>query len=1440
MVTLERTTGGEISIVKVSQEVHHGNPQQTFETAMETLSPKDYAEVAVTGRKFRHLINLTSIPEPKAVEEAFLHLNGKGHHVQAIVSAGSETIMLYLLDRGGRISSVQTGNKCASGTGEFFIQQIKRMGIGLEDAVRLARSDEPYKVSGRCSVFCKSDCTHATNKGIPRERVTSGLCQMMAGKILELVKKVSRNRIMVIGGCALNTVMIDHLRKEVDEVAIPDEAPYFEALGCALWALNNKTAPIPDSRSLFRSERDTFFHLPPLKDAEPLVSFKTAPRQKAKSGDRCILGLDVGSTTTKAVLIRIDDDQIIASDYLRTNGDPVLAARSCYSSLLTQLGELADRISITGLGVTGSGRQIAGLHAMTDGVINEIIAHATGAVHFDKDVDTIFEIGGQDAKYTHITNGVPSDYAMNEACSAGTGSFLEEAAQETLNIGMEEIAPIALKGTRPPNFNDQCAAFISSDIKNAFHEGISMEDIVAGLVYSICMNYSNRVKGNRTMGQKIFMQGGVCYNRAVPLAMATLTGKRIIVPPDPGLIGAFGVALEIKKRQKLGLLKEQNFSLKDLSDREVDSGASFICDGGKEKCDRHCEIARLKINGKTHPFGGACNRWYNLRANIKIDAEQLNDVAHYERMIFPTLSTEKPQPAHSPVVGINKSFMVNTYFPLYRAFFEKLGFRIVLPDNPEQEGINLKSAPFCYPAEIAHGYFMNLLGKKPDYLFLPQLKGDYVEPGRERSVTCPLSQGEPYYLRAAFKDVDAFERLQAGGRILNPVIDFSVGYAAARESFIETAKIMGVQKRDATAAYENALRVQKNIFSELRETGLSAVRVIEADPEAFAVVILGRSYSALVSEAHMGIPNKFASRGIRVIPLNALPPSQDIGKENMYWSAGRRILSATAYVVRHPQLFGCYITNFSCGPDSFLLGYFREAMGKKPSLTLELDSHVADAGLETRIEAFIDIVKRYRELERGKSAGRAPVHFTPARIQIREGRGIYLDSANREVSLSDPRVHVIFPSMGRFVSEAAAASLRNLGIRTSALPPADDEILKLGRGHVSCKECLPLIITAGSFLKYVEERQDRDEKLVYFMPTASGPCRYGQYSILLGDLIQRLQIPDAALLSMTAEDSYSGFGGQRLALTLWNAAVIAGIFEEIYSVLITNAVSPAAALQTFNAEWEATLEILEKTPGLKETIGALEASAARLGKIPVKRDLAQTPVILLAGEIFVRHDGISRQYLVEELARWGFAARVSTLMEWIYYTDWCVKKGVANGRITVKDRFSLFLRNHVMKQREKIFRNAIRQSKLCSSEMEDVDQILQHAGHLINPELTGEAILTVGAVLREVADHCCGAIIIGPFGCMPNRLGEAILTREMTVAGKIKAGSKNRELLLLGQKIHDLPFLAIESDGNRFPQIITAKMEAFLLQAGRLHEQLQKVRSPVAEEGDYLQVGTGK
>ncbi|HQN77703.1 MAG TPA: acyl-CoA dehydratase activase [Syntrophales bacterium] len=1411
-VVLERRDGGAPVVLHASALPHNGDPRKAVLETLERPEARRYDRIAVTGRSFRDCLNLTTLSEPESVEEAFVHLYGRGSGFNAVVSAGGETFLAYVLDGEGRISSVQTGNKCASGTGEFFLQQIRRMGMPLEEALRSARTEMPYRVSGRCSVFCKSDCTHATNKGIPKGRVAAGLSRMMAEKILELLTHVPRSRILLIGGCARNAVMVDSLKKEIDALVVPAEAAFFEALGCALWALDHETLPLPDRRGLFHPGKGLFPRLAPLKRFEDRVVFKTAPRGTAAKGDRFILGLDVGSTTTKAALVRTGDDAVCASVYIRTGGDPVRASRNCYGALLETLGNLSKEISIEGLGVTGSGRQIAGLHGMTDGIINEIIAHATGALHFDPAVDTIFEIGGQDAKYTRLTGGVPSDYAMNEACSAGTGSFLEEAARESLSIGTEEIAGFALQGETPPNFNDQCAAFISSDIKKAFQDGIGREDVVAGLVYSICMNYDHRVKGNRPVGEKVFMQGGVCYNRAVPLAMAALTGRRIVVPPDPGLIGAFGVALEVRRRMELGLMAPGRFSLEMLRDRELEYGKPFICDGGREKCDRKCEIARIRIEGRIYPFGGACNRWYNLRSGTDVHAADINLAARFEKRVFAG-AVVPAEPGRRPSVGINKSFMVNTYFPLYDRFFRNLGFDVVLPGEPDLEGMKRRNAPFCYPAEIAHGYFQNLLEKNPDYLFLPLFQGDYLPGGTGRSSTCPICQGEPFYLAAAFQDHRVWRDRKASGRVLNPNLNFSGGIENGGKSLLDLSGTLGVPRRKIRAAFREAAAVQEQVLRETREDAAAFLSRLEKDPDAFAVVLFGRTYNAFVSEAHKGIPGKFASRNIPVIPCNGIAfEGEDPMDGRMYWSAGKRILGAARFVAAHPRLFGCYITNFSCGPDSFLIGYFRNIMGRKPSLTLELDSHVADAGIETRVEAFLDIVRRYREIEEGSRPVRRAARSVPARIRFDSQGPVYVDSRNGELSLRDPRVHLIFPSMGRFLSEAGSAVYRGAGIRASTLPPADEETLRMGMAHATCKECLPLLITAGSLLRCVRERGDGDDRLLYFMPTASGPCRFGQYSVYMNDLIARSGIENVALFTANGETSYGEVKGKDLTTRLWTGVILADIFEEMRSVLLAGAADGEAALAVFERQWAGVVKLLEDGGTLREQMGPLEAVAGELGGIALKQPLDRMPRILLTGEIFVRHDGLSRQYLVEEMARKGFATRVSSLAEWVYYTDWCVRNGLSFHDASWRERFSLFFRSFVMRRIEGDIRKVMSRSGLCSGRTEDVDHLIRSARPMISRKLTGEAILTVGAAVGEVPRPCCGAIAIGPFGCMPNRLAESILNMEMTRNGTPHDGGAAPS----GRR-RSLPFLAIECDGNPFPQMIEAKIEAFLLQAARLH-----------------------
>jgi predicted CoA-substrate-specific enzyme activase len=1392
-------------VVETITTPHEGNPRKTVLASLAKIDIPVTAKMAATGRKFRRILNMPSIAEPQAVELAYAWSKPEGVDCPGIIAAGGETFMVYKLNPSGQITNVFTGNKCAAGTGEFFLQQLGRLGATLEDAARWAETTPAYKVSGRCSVFCKSDCTHATNKGIAKERVASGLGRMMADKILELLRQVDHRNLMLTGGTIRNRMMVAHLKKALPGLIIPESAACFEAFGAALWAADQPRHRLPQRTQLFLSQPSRFEKLPKLAGHAPRVCFKSLTRRTIQPADRCLLGLDVGSTTTKAVLVRKNDNALLASVYLRTNGDPVKAARLCYRAIEKQILPHVDPhlITIAGLGVCGSGRQIAGLHAMTSGVFNEITAHATAAVYFDPEVDTIFEIGGQDAKYTHLTNGVPSDYAMNEACSAGTGSFLEESAWETMGIPVEQIAEVAMRGQYPPNFNDQCAAFIASDIKNAIQEGLSQEDIAAGLVYSICLNYTNRVRGNRPVGRKVFMQGGVCYNRAVPLAMAGVVDQDIIVPPEPGLMGAFGAALEVGNRLDNGLLAPDRFRLSELARREVSRGPAFNCKGGKSRCDRRCEIAQLIIDGRSYPFGGACNRYENLRSGRRVAADRFNLIRHRQDLVFDTCPrerTSRPAPQPRGKVGLNRSFLVNTYFPLYANFFHALGFEIVLPDLPDDRGIGMRNAPFCFPAELAHGFFYDLISGDTalDYLFMPHFKSIPPINGERITQLCPLVQGESFYLKATFR-----ERLadlgRQGTRLLSPRLDLSGGIAAAKPALVAMAAQMGVPRRTAALAFDKAHFKMNACLEAIATAGQTAIRELEATPERFGIVLFARPYNGYAPEAHMGIPDKFASRGILVLPLEALRYENQPSTPSMYWGMGQRILMAARIVESHPQLFGTYLTNFSCGPDSFILGYFRQLMGSKPALTLELDSHSADAGLETRIDAFLDIVGAWRRCRRRVSAVVRQVGSPPARTTLINGVLAVHTSDGSTVPFTDPRVHLLFPSMGKLGAEALAAAFRSVGFNASALPPCDETTLKTGRTLTSCKECLPLILTTGALLTYIRTHQSSGEIVVYFMPDGSGPCRFGQYHIFMANLLEKLQVRDVAIFSLSSDRGYDGVPGQ-VHRRGWQAVVVSDCLEDIRSMLLANARHPRAAMERFHDVFTTILGSIE-AGNFRVLAAALRDAARELGRIPLKQPADEVPVITLAGEIFVRRDGLSRRRLTEYLAERGFATACAPVSEWILYTDKVAREGWSDYRHNgVKARLRAWVKHQIMIRDERRILTALSGSGLVHAEPVSLDRIIEAARPHISPHLCGEAILTVGSALEEVGSKTCGVIAIGPFGCMPNRLSEAILTEVMK-----------------------LPFLAIESDGLPFPQQTEAKLEAFCLRAARLHRHMRGV-----------------
>ena len=1467
---------GRPEILGTGRIVHDGDPERIIKDLLGRAEFGSVNRLGVTGRKFRYFLNAANLSEPEALEISCRYYLEE-YPADLLVSAGAETVMVFSLTADGRIYDVMTGNKCASGTGEFFLQQLRRMDITPEEVSGFADRDNPFKVSGRCSVFCKSDCTHALNKGIKKEFVVAGLSDMMAGKIAELVTRAEHQNghkkdpaVLRGGGTTHKYLKLAYLKRKVPGIIIPPQAENFEALGASLWGLRKEEATVQGLSGISALHKRTFKSHPPLRDALDLVVFKDSEKRKARPGETCVLGLDVGSTTTKAVIINAEgeDASILAQVYLRTNGNPVEASRNCYRALLTQVPE---DIKIIGLGTTGSGRQIAGLHALTPAVINEIIAHAIGSAHFDPGVDTIFEIGGQDAKYTHLTGGAASDYAMNEACSAGTGSFLEEAAKESLNIPTEDIGKIALSGNHPTNFSDQCAAFINSDIKSAIQEGISTEDIVAGLVYSISLNYLNRVKGARSVGEKVFMQGGVCYNKAVPVAMAALVGKKIIVPPEPGLVGAFGVALDTRNKIRRGFLSEGSFSLKTLSEREVVYREPFICNGGKEKCDLGCSISRIVLDGKVYPFGGACNRYYNiLEKGHDRDTTDYDRVRLREKLVWsgsdntaaalppetPAAAEAEPGarqgaalPPEAPAadkaapgraepaafnrtagmarrVGINRSLLTNTYYPLYSGFFRALGFEVVSPGRADEEGIERIGAAFCFPVEQAHGTLAALLKEEPDILFFPNVRSLDIEKSINIKATCPFIHAESNYLISTFPEVKKH-------KIINPVLDFAKGLASQEKIFIGIARDLGFSRKEGKLAFQEGLQAQRELKRRFKEEGRRFLKDLEDNPEEVGVVLFGRAYNAFSSLGNKGIPHKIASRGYRIIPCDFLPFEEEEDPEHIYWANGEINLKAAKFVKKHPRLFGVYVTNFSCGPDSFVVGFFRKEMDAKPSLTLELDNHTADVGLDTRIEAFIDVVKSFIKLRdtgsagsldtagslgasAAKAVGEAP--YRAAEIRATKKGIKAADSRGREFDLTDPHVHVLIPSMMDRGSQAMAAVFRKAGIRADAVPDPTEKEFRLGQGYTSGKECLPIIITAGSLIRYLKERPDPNELLVYFMPGDSGPCRFGSYYLLLQNMVEKMGVPDVAFLNLSQEDGYAGLT-VAATLRLWQTIILTDILEQVYAALLVAARDRESALEIYNDFYDRLLVSLERDawPKVRKF---LKNEIKKLSAIPRKAELEDFPTVALINEMYVRRNNFARQYIVEKLADQGVLTLVATLHEWLFYVDYMVSKKLVQNA-TFANRMLKLIEYIPKKKMERSIKGLFKGSGLYKPKYVNVQRVLDCAEGLVTETLICESILITGTAIEELVEKADGIISIQPFGCMPGRIAEAILGNDLSAKKLEHAEDKELTERVL-KKFNRLPFMVLDVDGQMFPPLIEAKLESFLLQVSRIHAETRE------------------
>ena len=970
--TDHRIDGGRVFVLDAVKV--NGKPREVVNSVIDKLQSEvpegTISGISLTGSGAKAVgtfLGIRSITEFKAIAQNFktLHPN-----VRSVFEIGGENSK-YLGLKDGLITDYETNGDCAAGTGSFLDQQSKRLKYDIEEVGEIASSAERKAViAGRCSVFAKSDMIHAQQKGYTPAEILKGLCAAIATNLKSnlLKGKEFSTPAAFIGGVALNKAVVASIRETLgldsDNLVVPQFPEYTGAIGTSLYEYTKTTTKTVSELKRPSNLEEIFPTYKALEMNQVVLLRNDVPKYQMpelKNGEliEAYLGIDIGSVSTNLVVID-KEGNVIKEIYIMTAGRPIEVVGNGLKEIEKDLG---NKIKILGVSTTGSGRELIGELVGADVIKDEITAHKTGASfiskkYFNEDVDTIFEIGGQDSKFISLDKGVVVDFHMNEACSAGTGSFLQEQA-EKLGVNIKgEFSERALSSKHPINLGERCTVFIEKDLNNYQQKGAELNDLIAGLAYSVVHNYLNRVVRGRHIGRIIYFQGGTAYNDSVASAFSKVLNKRVIVPPHNGVMGAVGMALIAKENhERTG--KPTTFRGYDINSVNY-SLKEFACNA----CSNQCDIQEFSVEGNKTYWGDKCSDKFRKAIKTGISSVTKDIFKERENLLFDAFNRyHSTDDSSKKTIGFPRAMYFYDRLPFWSAFVGELGFKMILSDPTNKhiikQGVETVVAEPCFPIKVSHGHVMNLVDKNPDYILLPSMitsecsdedKDKAV--GRKQTYFCFWGQTLPEIIKGNQK----FRHLS--DKILMPKIELREGDEFVAKDLYKyfVARFPNLAKKDIERAYKKGKEELDKFRTSLYDLYSEALGTIERSGRE-TVVIVGRPYNVNDRGMNLNIASKLRDLyGVNVIPMDSIELMDDNIDDihyNMFWGYGRRILATLKQIRNAKNVHIIYITNFQCGPDSYIKHFAPTAIGKS-YLTLQFDGHGNDAGMLTRCEAYLD------------------------------------------------------------------------------------------------------------------------------------------------------------------------------------------------------------------------------------------------------------------------------------------------------------------------------------------------------------------------------------------------------------------------------------------------------------------------------------------------------
>ncbi|MBW2978389.1 hypothetical protein KY331_06090 [Candidatus Woesearchaeota archaeon] len=1450
--------------------MHFGNPTEALKELYEDIygivEENDVAAVAFTGSVGELIAktmdapfyyDTTTIPAGAEViapeAEYIFHMGSKDpYFFEREVNTGKT----FVSDHG-------TGTKCGGGSGILINKQVRRFfaenhPVKLEDpdthsaenkeAIKrenrktmqeqvekihgtalesIGGSSKDIDVGGRCGVVIQSDMIHLQNSGEQIPNILKGMYVRTAKNYTSDVIRTRQldqgKKAITTGGVFNNEFMIDALSEQLGiKLERPDHFEKIGAVGAALKAIKEgkeSRFDISSLESVVEAQKQEIQFAPALSSA--LDKIHEYPEEQAvrKTGHGLIvykelqdptdvvIGVDGGSTTTKALIADASNLGIIAEICLDTDGKPLETAQKIFGEIRKHLGK---NLKIKGMAYTGSSgafyhklftdfkksADVAG----TDIVKDEITCHAYGVKHFNEKVDTIFECGGQDAKYTRFNpDGTVKRAKMNLSCMAGTGQSMKNML-DMLGFDFKSFKDYALKAKRTPVADETCAIFTEAGILKLVALGFPKEEVAAATAYGFMGGYANKFVGNERFGEFASAQGGPFKGLECLAALALHTGTEVHAFPHRQLFGAFGAAItiynEIKAMEKAGTKSESKFRGLDIADmtfeKRVESCSSML----ENSCGtRDCKLQVYKLGEDEIYSGGLCPTG-NIDASVK---RAPNYVAIYKRMLDAEIkkfgkileldSDGKIADSDKPRILIPRSLtFLNEKGVFYTALYSALGFEVVVSPESDDEIANLGIAhshsETCYPAKLANGHAA-LLAK-------------YIRKGKDKLLLVnPISARQekrkfcPYVSASGFVAKDALHLDNED--VLLPVLHFEDPTRriedAVHEDLSRTAPVSKKQVREAVKIAEKA---QKEFLDRVYERGKSFVKNLKQKGEKVFIGI-GRGYTVLDDKASSKVHELFASHGFHFVPSFFLrQPDIDLTDiaHNMYWFQGQSMLKYGIKIALDPQLYPVRETNFNCGTDSMILYHEGRIMdaAENPFLVLQTDGHNSNAQFGTRTLANNEVVK----------------HHKPKEVKLKDFK-----FKNPEADLENRIIGI--PNMGTASTEILASVFKSIGYKAEVMPSRTEKARHYARKVLQTNNCEPMSFVSGDSIAWLHDKKEKgynaNKELAIFMPQAAGPCRLGQYHVILRMFYNSFGFDGVPIIAPSSHKDYEDIPVDK--------SKVARVKKTFFKALVSSDILQNAVLRTrpyeenqgdtdraYKLMHSRLLRIVEAGCDMKELQQFMQDAAKQFHGIP-KSD-ARKPRVDMIGEIFVRSHPKANQDSIRMLEANELEVYLPLTSDWTRYINQnSQRKFWHDGKYW--DWFKAKLKGKYMSGVEARLFEPFREF-LAGREPSDALGLITHCQNelIYHPEIEGESPISIGETYEFIKGdgHApkCGIYHVGPFGCM----------QETTAISKIQALIQRHRKGLPAEDIKGrmIPYMSAAFGESELPNL-DAEMAAF-------------------------------